>query len=93
MSVPQTVKFEMIIRFDHIDNVRGKRERVFMFHDFDTMLDRVYRERHRRAYGDRMTSAKYRMVLTQHGQDVCAACDYAKKRHQDAILGTWFDWS
>ena len=92
MSVPQTVKFEMRVRFDHIDNVKGKRERTFIFESFEKMLDRVYKERHRRAYADRMTSATYRMVLTQHGRDVCDACEYAKQRHQDAILGTWFNW-
>lgn len=90
--VPQTVRFEMRIRFDEISN-RGDREKTFVFHDFDKMIERVRTEKRRRANADRMTSATYRMHLTAHGKDVCRNDADAAKRHEDAIDGRWMTWN
>jgi len=90
--VPQTVSFRVSFRYDHSDRLGTglPSERVEDFDVFEDMLSAVRKEKNRRAYRDRATSAKYRMVLTNHGREVCEADEYRRKSHADAIDGTWF---
>lgn len=90
----QTINFTLRLRFDHSE--RGDQPRVIELEGlaFDEMHQRYHIERKRRRRGDRVTSAFYRQVLTQHGKDMLASDDdhYNDERYADAINGTWFQW-
>jgi len=90
--VPQTVSFVANFRFDHIERMgTGQPEQVTReFDSFEALMETFRVERRRRKNADRCTSATYRMVLTDHGREVCRNDEYRAKSHADAINGTWF---
>ena len=88
-SVPQTVGFELVVRFDQMERPSDKpSEMSFVFHSFEKMLSRFSKEKNRRAIADRASSGKYRMFLTEHGKAVVASDAAAASRHSD--VGQWF---
>ena len=91
MHTPQTVTFSMRVHYNRIERPADKPMTVdLVFHSFEKMIRRYYKETHRRAYADRATSAEYRMNLTDHGRQVCADDAYRAEAHAAAINGTWF---
>lgn len=88
MSVPQTVAFDAIIRFDQIERDTDQpREIQLTFNTLERMLTRFRQERKRRAIADRATSGKYRLFLTAYGERACDADAACRERHAD--VGTW----
>jgi hypothetical protein len=88
MSHPQTVGFELEVRYDRWE--RGTelpRTQEFVFHTLEKMETRYRTERKRRALKDRATSGRYRLFLTEHGKQACAADPDCAARHSD--VGTW----
>lgn len=95
VTQPQTIDFELRMRFMHIERSANKPEEICIKGmTFDEILERVSVEKRRRKRGDRLTSAEYRQHLTQHGRDMIASDDdhYTEERYKDAIEGTWFTW-
>ena len=89
--VPQTVRFELEVRWDRIERPADKPvSKLFVCETFEGMLERYRVERRRRAIADRATSARYRMLLTEHGKQAVAADADCRARHQDVIDGKWF---
>lgn len=93
MSVPQTVRFEMIVRYDRIERPADQpvASETLTFETMEKMDERYRKERKRRKLADRATSGKWRTVLTDHGREVIAAGDvYCRAAH--ANVGTWHDY-
>jgi hypothetical protein len=89
---PQTVGFELEVRYDQMERPSDlPRTKEFVFHSFDKMPERMRVEKRRRKLADRATSGRYRMFLTDHGKQACAADIDTRNRHQEAIEGTWFN--
>ncbi len=92
MRKPQTIRFEMRVRFDRFERPANKpQELTFNFDSLEKMESRFRLERRRRAIGHRATSAAYRMHLTAYGEAVCEADEQRRESHADAINGKWFD--
>jgi len=88
-SVPQTVGFELEVRFDQIERSSDRPSSAsFIFFSFEKMLSRFRQERRRRAIADRATSGRYRLFLTDHGKTAVAADPACAARHAD--VGKWF---
>ena len=93
MSNPQTVSFEITTEYRHFARPLNQPTLVTTpFERLEDMLEFYHKERRRRSYADRATSASYRMVLTDHGRDMISSDDehYSEKRYADAINGTMF---
>jgi len=89
--VKQTVRFTTVMLFLHAELTEGKeREVQLSFDSFEEMIERWRVERRRRKRGDRLTSAQYRMHLTDAGKARIKEDEYARESHKHAIDGTWF---
>ena len=91
-TTPQTVSFVAVIDYRSFERMNeGLPEQIkYEFDVFEEMIMFFKKERKRRAYKDRATSGRYRMKLTELGEKVCAECTETRKRHQEAIEGTYF---
>ena len=91
MSVPQTVTFILRVHYMHANRPSHLPTVIETpFETFEGWHVHYYKERKRRAYADRATSAEYRMVLTDHGREVCDNDADRAWAHRDVINGKWF---
>jgi hypothetical protein len=87
--VPQTVGFELEVRYDRFERGDKPATATFVFHTLEAMETRFRKERKRRALADRATSGRYRLFLTAHGKAAVAADPDCAARHAD--VGTWHE--
>lgn len=87
----QTVEFEVRLTYLNFERpYHWDASRTLKFKVLEQMLDFVRKEARRQDVKLRATTGEYRMVLTDHGKDVCANDSYRATSHKDAINGTWF---
>ena len=88
MKTPQTVSFELRLRYMYWDRVEaGLPEwRYFKFENLEEMISFAMKERKRRARKDRATTAEYEVVLTEHGKEVCES-DPVRAASHEPLLG------
>ena len=87
-TAPQTVSFELTVFYHHIDR-NGETVVTREVESFEGMFDIWRKESCRRKNADKATGAIYRVVLTDHGRQVCSQ-DVACKESHDKMLNKNF---
>lgn len=86
-EVPQTVNFELRLKYMHVDRI-GTGLPTVTYHEFDDLCEMIsfaHKEKRRRAYRDRATDADYEVKLTEHGKEVCEADPRRAASHEEML--------